>query len=110
MREHPYQACTPSINRHAGFVQRYEFKSVSKADASKFGTHPDQATRTADIEHVDRHDGSKRRGRRVDRSQQTLAQSDLVPKSNAHRPADDKSIGFGMSASEQVVRGRSPSI
>ena len=54
MRGHPYQACTPSINRHAGFVQTYEFKSVSKADSLKFGTHPDQATRTAAIEIVDR--------------------------------------------------------
>jgi hypothetical protein len=54
MREHAYQACTASINRHAGFVQIYKFKSVSKADALKFGTHPDQATRTAAIENVDR--------------------------------------------------------
>ena len=38
------------MNRHAGFVQIYEFKSVSKADALKFGAHPDQATRTAAIE------------------------------------------------------------
>ena len=109
MRGHPYQACTTSINRHAGFVQTYEFKSVSQADSLKFGTHPDQATRTAAIENVDRHDSSKRRRRRVDGSQQTVAQSDLVPKSNANRPADDKSVGFGMSASEQVVLGRSPS-
>ena len=65
MRGHLYQACTPSINRHAGFAQTYEFKSVSKADSLKFGTHPDQATRTAAIENVDQHDSSKRRGRRV---------------------------------------------
>jgi len=37
-----------------------------------------------------------------------MARSDLVPKSNAHRPADDKSIGYGMSAFEHVVLGRSP--
>jgi hypothetical protein len=47
MRGHPYLACTPATNRHAGFVQIYEFKSVGKSDALKFGTHPDQATRMA---------------------------------------------------------------
>ena len=45
MRGHLYQACTPFINRHAGFVQIYELKSVSKADALKFGTHPDRRVR-----------------------------------------------------------------
>src|SRR5438132_1037943 len=59
-------ACTPSMNRHAGFVQTYEFKSVSKADSLKFGIHPDQATRTAAIGNIDRYDSSKRPGRRVD--------------------------------------------
>jgi len=54
------------MNRHAGFVQTYEFKSVSKANSLKFGIHPDQATRTAAIKNVDRHDSSKRLGRRVD--------------------------------------------
>ena len=29
MRGHPYQPCTASTNRHAGFVQTYEFKSVN---------------------------------------------------------------------------------
>jgi len=54
MRGHPYQACPPSINRHAGVVQVYEFNSVSKADALQFDTHPDQATRKAAVENVDR--------------------------------------------------------
>ncbi len=54
MLGHEYQACTPSTNRHAAFVQMYAFKSVSKANPLKFGTHPDQAIRTAAIENVDR--------------------------------------------------------
>ena len=47
MRGHSNQACTPSRSCHARFVQIYAFKSVREVDALKFGTHLDQATRTA---------------------------------------------------------------
>jgi hypothetical protein len=45
MLGHPYQACTQSINRHAGFVQICEFKSISKAVHSGVAErhHPPQA-------------------------------------------------------------------
>ena len=65
-----------------------------------------QATRTALSRTLTGTIAANGRGRRVGWA--TVAQPDFVPKPNTHLPTDNTSVDFGMSASEQVVLGRSP--